>query len=92
LLPVPQAVDAALLFQLCSVAQLDMGARKAAASVSKTAIRVRSKEKNRGLFFMENECWAERELKVWIQREIKSASVLSARRTSPQEAPRAFKE
>jgi hypothetical protein len=69
-----------------------MGAKQAAASASKTAIRMRSKKKNGGLFFMGNECWAERELKVWIQREIKSASVLSARRTSPQEAPRAFKE
>ena len=64
LLPVPQAVDAALLFQLCSVAQLDMGAKKAAASASKTAIRIRSKEKNGGLVFMGNECWGGRELKV----------------------------
>jgi hypothetical protein len=89
LLPVAQAVDAALLFQLCSVAQLDMGAKQAAASASKTAIRMRSKKKNEGLVFMGNECWAGRKLKVWIQREIKSASVLGARRTSAQEAPRA---
>ncbi len=89
LLPVPQAVDAALLFQLCSTAQLDMGAKQAAASASKTAIRMRSKKKNGGLFFIGNECWGGRELKVWIQREIKSAKALGARRTSAQEAPRA---
>jgi hypothetical protein len=41
-----------------------MGAKQAAASASKTAIRMRSKEKNGGLFFMGNECWAGRELKV----------------------------
>ena len=55
LLPVAQVVDAALFFQLCSAAQLDTGARKAA-SASKTAIRIRSKEKNGGLVFMGNEC------------------------------------
>ena len=64
LLSVPQAVDAALLFQLCCSAQLDMGAKQPAASASKTAIRIRSKEKNGGLVFMGNESWAGRELKV----------------------------
>jgi hypothetical protein len=66
-----------------------MGAKQAAASASKTAIRMRSKEKNEGLFFIGNECWGGRELESLIQREIKSAKALGARRTSPQEAPRA---
>ncbi len=64
LLPVAQAVDAALLFQLGSAAQLDMGAEQAAASASKTAIRMRSKKKNGGLVFIGNECWGGRGLKV----------------------------
>jgi hypothetical protein len=65
LLPVAQIPPAAAsFFQLCSAAQLDMGAKQPAASASKTAIRMRSKEKNGGLVFMGNECWAGRELKV----------------------------
>ena len=54
LLPVDHVVFVETLFQLCSVAQLETGAKKAA-SASRTAIRIRRTEKNGGVVFIGRE-------------------------------------